>query len=93
MARFGETWSGWRGVIDLQQGDPVPLLIAGSKAGPSQAALDLARQLPGRYTSLKPAIAVALLEHAEPARDDLPAGLPMPPADDAEGFAIGSWSS
>ena len=78
------TWSGWRGDIDLQEGDPVPLLIAGSRAGPSQAALDLAHQLPGRYPSLKPAIGVALLEHAEPARDDLPVGLPMPPANNPE---------
>ena len=84
LGALRRTWSGWRGAIDLHQSDPVPLLIEGSRAGPSQAALDLARQLPERYPALKSAIAVALLEHAEPARDDFPIGLPMPPADDAE---------
>ena len=84
LGTLQRTWSGWRGATDLQEGGPVPLLISGSRAGPSQAALNLARQLPERYSALKPAIAEALLEHAEPVRDDPSNELALPPADDAE---------
>ena len=78
-------WSGWRGALELDPGHPVPLVISGSRAAPAPAALDLARQLPQKYPTLKHAIGQALLDHVEPARD-LPdeVGLALPPLGDAE---------
>ena len=79
------SWSGWRGTLELDPGHPIPLVISGSRAGPTQAALDLARQLPQKYPTLRHAIGQALLDHVEPARD-VPdeVGLAMRPLGDAE---------
>lgn len=56
----------WRGSIVLAGRDDLPLALPGGKSGPDAAALALAHTLPASFEALRPAIAAALREHAEP---------------------------
>jgi hypothetical protein len=58
----------WRGTASLG-GEAVPVLLAGTSRGPDPGCLALARELPGQFPGLLPAIERALFEHYEPYRE------------------------
>jgi hypothetical protein len=63
-----------RGKIVLGSEPAVPLVLAGGRLSPSEAVLRLARELPARYPSLQPTIALALFEHYAPYAEAIAAG-------------------
>ncbi len=66
LGEFKRSWQHWRGSIVLPSQQPVELHLSGDKKQPDAACLALARELPGKYDSLKPGIQAALFEHFEP---------------------------
>ncbi len=66
LGRLQRRGGAWRGSIALAGRDDLPLALPGGRSGPDAAALALAHTLPGSFEALRPAIASALREHAEP---------------------------
>jgi hypothetical protein len=64
----------WRGTLALPDAPPVPLIVAGGRRAPDADALVVARDIPARFASWRPAIAAALFEHYAPYADALAAG-------------------
>ena len=58
----------WQGSIRIGT-DAVPLLVSGPSAHPDEAALELARALPGKYAGLQQEIQHHLFEHYRPYRE------------------------
>src|SRR5262249_49081793 len=56
----------WQGRIRLGSDGEVPLLLAGNRAAPDSANVELARGLVRKYIALRPLIQRALFEHYEP---------------------------
>jgi hypothetical protein len=64
----------WQGSITLSPGGTVPLLLAGNRAGPSEDAVTLARQIARRCAELIPVIEAELFEHYTAYRDAVQSG-------------------
>jgi hypothetical protein len=64
----------WKGGIVVAPCGRFLLALAGSRALPDPTALDLAKELPGRFTSLIPKIQIGLFEHYAPYKAAVDAG-------------------
>lgn len=69
----------WRGTIELQAGQAVPLALPGGRQAPDPAALALAGRAAELYRLAGPDIAAALADHAEPYGADATALAPLAP--------------
>lgn len=70
--QFGDLARGrgyWRGLISLEDGIELPLILSGGRTEPDPEALANARTVPTQYPSWRAQIASALFEHYEPYAD------------------------
>jgi hypothetical protein len=70
----------WRGAMGLAGGADIPLIVAGSRAGPDAAARGLATAATALWSSQRASIERAVFEHVVPYLEAIPAG----EADDRE---------
>jgi hypothetical protein len=56
----------WRGSLSLEAGSTVPLVLSGARSAPDAQAVEIARELPAQFASLRGAIETAVFEHYEP---------------------------
>jgi len=66
LGNFNRKGGYWRGQIKLGADGEVPLLLAGDRAAPDNANIELARALAPKYITLRPIIQRALFEHYVP---------------------------
>jgi Domain of unknown function (DUF6985) len=64
----------WRGSLELVPCGTFRLSLAGSRKAPDAAALRLAKELPGRFKALMPAIQGGLFEHYAPYKEAVDEG-------------------
>jgi hypothetical protein len=67
----------WRGTLALPSCGIFPLCLAGTRNAPNGVGLELAKELPGRFESLKPSIQRGLFEHYQPYREAMAFGEEM----------------
>jgi hypothetical protein len=70
----------WRGMIKLDAGGSVPLVLSGGRAAPDAEALRSARAVSASYESWRPAIAQQLFDHYAPYAEAVAAGELAPPS-------------
>ncbi len=80
LGQFQRSRGYWRGQIRLDVGEPVALVLSGSRERPDAEALALARTIRGDLPRWRPSIAEALVEHLEPYAEAVAAGEAEPPA-------------
>ena len=69
----------WRGVIALDGGAPVPLVLSGGRAAPDDEALLLARAIPAESAPWRALVEPELFAHYEPYAEAVTAGELEPP--------------
>ena len=69
----------WRGLLTVEAGVGVPLMLSGTRTAPHAQALAAAREVAQAFASWRPVIEQALFEHYEPYAEAITAGeLPSP---------------
>lgn len=64
----------WKGSITLPPGGTFRLALAGGRDAPDSTALQLSKELPGRFQALTPAIERGFFEHYLPYKEAVDAG-------------------
>ena len=64
----------WKGSLDVIPCGTFPLALVGGNEGPNPNALALAKELPGRFSSMMQRIQIALFEHYAPYKEAVDAG-------------------
>ena len=66
LGEFSRRRGGWRGSVRFDGQPAVPLVLAGGRDAPDEAALVVAREVETAYAQRREVIAAALFEHWEP---------------------------
>lgn len=74
LGEFRRSHGYWKGTLALPAVGTFSLSLAGSRQAPDQVALELARELPGRFEALMPKIQTGLFEHYKPYREAVDSG-------------------
>lgn len=63
LGELRRSWGRWIAALVLDRHGPVRVRVRGTRSAPDEAALALARQLPGRYEGLVPELQELLHQH------------------------------